>query len=300
MKKLLSVLMGLFVISGCSSSSSYNVELVDIPVFIPETPSKVSFKITEENQPAIALNVKAYFEMSKMDHDPIEVLLEDQGKGTYTGEVSLPMDGEWQSLLTMSVDNRTIEETVAFTVEKAKDDVVAVINGNLIYKDDIEFYKVVNRIQVELNRKRDQQRYQGDELAEAMKYWDNQEKALTDKNGILTQIIRLQAMALLAEEKGHKATDEEIQLMLNQTQKTYSSNENIQQMIQEYSEEKFWSNQEKQHKYVVLAKKVEQDILDLVKQANPEMEEKEAKVLAEKKYEELLVSQVGTLDIKLN
>ncbi|HHY71716.1 MAG TPA: hypothetical protein GX497_00510 [Bacillus bacterium] len=306
MKKLLTFLMGLFVLSSCGNSS-YNVELVDTPVFMPDSASKVSFKITEGEKLATGLEVKASFEMEKMDHGSLQVNLKEQGEGVYGGDVHLPMGGDWQALLTITNGKDTKEKMVTFTVEEGKTaatelpaDVVATVNGEKISIEDLEFYELINKIQIEMYREADNAKYNGKDLEQAMKYWDAQEASLKNKNTLLTQIIRLRAMALLSEEKGHKASDDEIFAKLNETRNSYRNSPVAQKMIKEYGEEKFWAIQEKQQQAIVLVSKVQQDVINNVKKANPKAELKEVNMLAEKKYEELLVSQVGTLDIKIN
>lgn len=318
MKKLLTFLMGLFVLSGCGGSN-YNVNLVDTPVFMPDSASKVSFKIMEGAKPSAGLNVKASFEMEKMDHGSINVKLKEQGEGVYGGEVMLPMEGDWQALLTIANGKDTKEKLVTFTAKKAEaastadtaknaktnlatlpKDVIATINGEKVTNEDIEFYGLINNIQMEMYREADQGKYKGKELEEAMKYWDNQEAAIKNKNTLLTQIIRLRAMTLLAEEKGHTATDDEIQAKLNEAKNAYRNSPVAQKMIKDYGEDQFWAIQEKQQRAIVLVSKVQQDVINNVKKANPKAEAKEVNMLAEKKYEELLVSQVGTLNIKIN
>lgn len=306
MKKILTFLMGLFVLSGCGGSN-YTVELADNPVFIPDTASKVSFKIVEDEKPSTGLDVKASFEMEKMDHGSIAVSLKEQGEGIYGGEVMLPMEGDWQALLTISNGSDTKEELVTFTVKKAETaavdlpkGVIATINGDAINQEDLDFYEIINTIQIEMYREADKVKYTGKDLDDAMKYWDAQEAAIQNKNTLLTQIIRLRAMALLAEEKGHQASDNEIMAKLNETKNSYRNSQAAQNLIKKYGEDKFWAIQEKQQKSIVLVSKVQQDVLKNVKDANPKAESKELNMLAQKKYEELLVSQVSTLKIKIN
>ena len=55
----------------------------------------------------------------------------------------------------------------------------------------------------------------------------------------------------------------------------------------------------KQYQLIVLSKKVQQDVINKVKKENPKAEEKEVNLLANKEYEELLISQIGTLKISL-
>jgi hypothetical protein len=68
-------------------------------------------------------------------------------------------------------------------------------------------------------------------------------------------------------------------------------------MIKEYGEKSFWNKELSQYQLIVLSKKVQQDVMNKVKKANPKAEEKEIYFLANKEYEELLISQMGTLKI---
>lgn len=306
MKKVVAILLGLFVISGCNGSSNWDVELAETPNVIESQAAPVTFKISTDDKPAANLEVNAKFEMAKMDHGSLEVELAEREEGVYTGEVELPMEGDWQAFLTISDGKNSTEEVITFTAQKGETsvnnegDVVASINGENINTEDVEFYKLINMIQIEMYREADQKKYKGKELDEAMKYWDQQVSAAKNENTLLTQIIRLRAMALLAVEKGHKATTEEIQAKLAETKEAYQNSPRAQEMIKQFGEANFWMIQEKQQNAIVLVSKVQQDVLSNVKKDNPNAESKEINMLAEKKYEELLVSQVSTLKIKIN
>ncbi|WP_134699349.1 hypothetical protein [Ammoniphilus sp. YIM 78166] len=174
---------------------------------------------------------------------------------------------------------------------------VATINGEGITGEDLAFYELINQIQLEMNREADRGRYTGQELEAAMKFWDQRMEETKERNLLLTQIIRLRAVALLAQEKGYTPQPEEVEEGLMEAKKAYQTSPVAMKLIQGYGEEKFWEQQEVQHERIVLVKKVQQDILANVKRANPEAAGNELVMLAEKKYEELLVSQVGSLNI---
>ena len=117
---------------------------------------------------------------------------------------------------------------------------VATINGDSITEEDLEFYKLINRIQIAMNREADGEHLQGNELAESMKFWDNQEKATLDRNTLLTQIIRLRAVALLAKEKGFKATETEVKEEMEAVKQIYDNQPAALKMMKEYGEDRFW------------------------------------------------------------
>ena len=106
-------------------------------------------------------------------------------------------------------------------------------------------------------------------------------------------------MALLAQEKGHQATPAEVDKEIAKIKETYQKQPVAMKMIKEYGEDKFWEQEKIQYQRIVLVSKVQQDIIQNVKEANPEAEMNEINMLSEKKYEELLVSQMGTLKIEI-
>lgn len=178
--------------------------------------------------------------------------------------------------------------------------VIGKINGEAITKDDVEFYKVINLIQIQMYREADQKKYSGAELEQAMKFWDAREMEAKNQNYLLTQIFRLRAMALLAQEKGHQANPDEVTKEIELVKETYNQYPSALSIIDQFGKEKFWQNQQEQYERIVLMKKVQNDVIEKVKEANPEAQGKEITMLAEKKYEELLVSQMGTLNIEIS
>lgn len=179
----------------------------------------------------------------------------------------------------------------------AKPKIVAKINSNPITEEDLDFYQLINRIQLAMNREADGKRLQGKQLKESLDFWDSQEKAAKDKNTLLTQIIRLHAVALLAKEKGYSASETEVKREMDAVKQIYGKQPVALKMIKEYGEKRFWNKEFLQYQFIVLSKKVQQDVIKKVKKANPKAEEKEIYFLANKEYEELLISQMGTLKI---
>jgi hypothetical protein len=297
MKKLmmLAALLLLIGLVGCSASPEYKVEVTKPLYYQQNTSVPFEIKVTEKDKAVTDLEVSAVFSMTNMDHGTYDVELTGGEDGIYSGNVELPMGGKYEILLTLSSDGESVEKVIHYEVEKPEG--VASINGNWITNEDVEFYKFINRLQLAINRETDQKRYSGEELNEALAYWDAQEELVEDKNQLLTQIIRLRSMAMLAEEKGHQARNPEIEAAINKVKDQYNQFETAKAMITEYGEEAFWEIEEQQYKLIVLSQKVQSDLVDQVKKENPEMGEQEVFFQAQKRYEELLVSQVNSLEI---
>ncbi|MEH7011146.1 FixH family protein [Neobacillus niacini] len=299
MKKVmrLTALLLLTLLAGCSADPEYSIEVTK-PIYQQadkEMPFEI--KVTEKDEAAGGLTVSAVFSMSNMDHGTTEVELTEEEDGIYSGNIELPMTGKYEIFFIVEKDGKKAEKVINYEVKQSEG--VASINGEWITNEDIGFYKFINYLQLAINRESDQKRFTGDQLKEALSYWDSQEKLVEDQNQLLTQIIRLHSMAMLAEEKGHTATDVEIETEINKVRDQYNQFESAKTMINEYGEDKFWETEKQQYQLIVLSQKVQKDIIEQVKKENPQMGPQEINFQAQKQYEELLVSQVNSLKIEI-
>lgn len=262
-----------------------------------DAPSAFSIKVTDEDGPVEGLEIDATFAMVDMDHGKAEAAFTETDGGVYSTEVEIPMAGKWEIVFTINQDGKSIEKVIEYEVKEVSG--VATINGEWVTSEDIEFYRFINELHIAISREKDKSKYEGKELEDALAYWDSQEKLIQDKNQLLTQIIRLRSMAMLGEEKGHKATNEEVNVEIENVRKQYGESEVAQTMIKEYGEKKFWDKEKQQYELIVLSQKVQNDLINAVKKENPDVNEQEILYLAQKKYEELLVSQINSLEIEI-
>lgn len=297
MKKTIrfAVLLLLAFLAGCSADPEYTIEVTK-PLY-QQNDKEVPFeiKVTENGEAVTGLTVTAEFSMANMDHGTTKVDMTEAEGGIYSGNVELQMAGKYEIFLILDRDGEKTEKVIDYEVVQPKG--VATINGEWITNEDVDFYKFINYLQLAINRETDQKRYSGEELKEALAYWDSQEKLMEDQNQLLTQIIRLRSMAMLAEEKGHSASDAEIETEINKVRDQYNQFESAKAMINEYGEEKFWETEKQQYRLIVLSQKVQKDMVEKVKKENPKMGQQEILFQAQKQYEELLVSQVNSLKI---
>ncbi|WP_412176665.1 hypothetical protein [Bacillus sp. T3] len=233
--------------------------------------------------------------MTSMDHGSINLRLEEVGDGLYTAKAEFTMSGSYNVTFTLKKEGYTVEKIMEVEVEKVEG--VATINGKPITVDELDFFRFNNQLQIAINREADQKNYSGAELESRMANWDSQEEQTENENQLLTEVIRLRSMALLAEEKGHKATSEEITSEVERTRAKYKNSAIAKTMLIEFGEKRFWQLQKTHAQYIVLTQKVQKDIAEKVKQENPNVSDQEISFLSQKEYEELLVSQVSSLDI---
>lgn len=292
---LLAVAMS--ALAGCGSGPDYTVKVTKEPYFKTGEASSFEVKITEDGKPAAGLKVSAELSMANMDHGTNKVTFTEGKDGLYSGEAKLPMSGKYEAAFTIEKDGKKSEEVIQLNV--AKSEGVAKINGQWITDDDLAFYQFINKLQLEINREAAKKKYSGPQLTEELAYLDSQEKLANDKNQLLTQIIRLRSMAMLADEKGHKATDAEVNAALAKVRNQYNQFESTKALIKEYGEDKFWNIEKKQYQQIVLVQKVQNDLVEKVKKENPKAGDQEVYYQAQQKYEELLVSQVNSMKIEI-
>lgn len=294
---MFSIITVFALLAGCSGNQNIDIEVTKPLTFSEEKEMPFEIKITEDDKAVEDLEISATLSMVDMDHGTYDVTFEETEAGTYSATTKLSMAGDWEAVYTVERDGKTFEKVVQYKVEKSKG--VATINGEVITSEDIEFYRFINKLHIAISRSADEKKYSGKELEDALAYWDAQEKMNENQNQLLTQIIRLRAMALLGEEKGHKATPEEVKAAIETVRKQYAEHEIAQELIKEFGEEKFWATEEKQYQLIILSQKVQQDLIAKVKKENPSVNDQEVSYLAQKEYEDLLVSQVNSLKIEI-
>jgi hypothetical protein len=287
----------LLLLAGCGGKPDYNVEINQPFVYKQDQPSTLAVAITENEEAVSGLTVHAEMGMLNMDHGSHEVDLEETEDGFYSGEVQLEMAGKWEIAFTIEKDGEKSEEVLEYEVEESKG--VATVNGELITHQDIEFYRFINKLHIAIGKEENEKKLQGEELKNANAYLDAQEKQIENQNTLLTQIIRLRAMAILGEEKGYKAEEAEVTAEIDKIKAEYDQYDVAKQMILEYGVENFWTMQEQQYQLIVLSQKVQNDVVTKVKGEKPDVNEQEIQFQAQKEYEELLVSQVNSLEIKI-
>lgn len=296
-KMILALLLLMAMLAGCSSGPDYKIGITKPLYFQQDKEMPFEIKVTENKKPVTGLTISAELSMANMDHGTANVILKEEQKGLYTGKAKIPMNGKYEIAFSLKKGDNKVEKVLNYRVEKPKG--VASINGKWIKNEDLKFYELVNKLQLSINRAAALKKYSGAELDEELAYLDSQEKTLNDKNQLLTQIIRLHAVAMLAEQKGKRATSSEINQALTKVREQYNQNNDAKKLIQQFGEEKFWNTEKQQYKELVLSQHVQMDLINQVKKENPKAGEQEIYYQAQQKYEDLLVSQIDSLKIEI-
>lgn len=118
MKRLIGMLIMIGIILAGCGSSALDVSLEETPKYKDGVEYPISLSVQDGDGKVTDLEIVATLEMARMDHGVIEVVFTDQGDGIYTGEVALPMAGEWIADLELSQDGDITEEVLTFDVEE--------------------------------------------------------------------------------------------------------------------------------------------------------------------------------------
>jgi hypothetical protein len=297
MKKIAAtIFVCILFLVGCNKGD-WEVSVETKPFYKEGVSAPFVVEIKENGKPASGLTVHATFEMANMDHGTITTTLKEKSGGIYEGKVQLPMEGEWEMLLRIKNGKQTVEKLIKMQVKK--EDAVAKINGLAITMEDVRFYQTLAKIKIAIGKETDQAKYKGEEFKERLAYWQRQEQYLQQINPTVTHLIELHSMALLAKEKGYSVTKMEVGKKLEEQKQQYDRYKAAKEIIHQYGEKKFWKQQQQYTELILLTKKVWNDMVKHAKKESPNATQTEIRYLAQKKYEEVLISQVDSLQIEL-
>lgn len=119
MRKLIALLVfvSLFTVA-CGGGGKFTVDVEEAPTYKDGESSPIVFSLSDGDELITGADMSATLEMARMDHGTIEVIFTDVGDGTYSGEVELPMAGEWIANVIINVDGKEVEKTVTFDVNE--------------------------------------------------------------------------------------------------------------------------------------------------------------------------------------
>lgn len=298
MKKLVVFMVLLLAMAvGCSSGPNYKITMSKPLYFVKDKSAPFEIVVKENNKTVTGLKISVEMSMTHMDHGTYKVSLTEIGNGRYAGNVKLPMDGKYELDYTLKKGDQKSEEVMDYTIKKPAG--VASINGNWIKQTELNFYSLSNKLDIAMKRDEAKKKYSGKQLQDELSFLDSQEKSTSDRNQLLTQIIRLKAVALLAVEKGYHPSDEEINQALEKVKEQFGQSKSAKELIQQYGEKKFWTMEKEQCKENVLVTKVQQDVIAQVKKDNPKANDQEVQYDADQNFEDLLVSQMSSLTIQI-
>lgn len=119
MKRFILVIGLLLLVAAGCGSDSVSLEVQNDPYYKEGEPTEIVLEAVDDSGEAVTgLAITGELEMEKMDHGTITVSFDDNGDGTYAGEVLLPMGGEWIMSATVEKDGKEKEQIVRFQVSE--------------------------------------------------------------------------------------------------------------------------------------------------------------------------------------
>lgn len=201
---------------------------------------------------------------------------------------------------TTSAENEAIDQTPADENGFTADDKVVTIDGKLLSYEDLQFYQLMNKVEIELNRQQDEQKLQGNELEDKLTYWDEQLKYHDNFNVNLSKMIEQHAMYLLAKEKGLKVEGNAITDAIKEFSAKIEQYEPAAKLVADFPEDAYQNRLNSFFTEKLLTQKIYETLKSDVVKEKPNASEKEIAYDTSKKYEELYQSQISSLDIKIN
>lgn len=179
------------------------------------------------------------------------------------------------------------------------EDKVVTINGMVYTYADLKFFELMSKVEIELNRLQDQQSLTGKELEDKLKYWDEQIKYHDNYNVNLSKMIELNSMYLLAEEKGLKVDEQVLQKKIDDFTQKVDQAELAKKQIEASSSDEYNTQLNTYFKQRVLTEEIYNILKEDVKKENPDAAKQEISYLTDKKYEELYMSQMESLNLTI-
>lgn len=179
------------------------------------------------------------------------------------------------------------------------EDKVVTINGMVYTYADLKFFELMSKVEIELNRLQGQQSLTGKELEDKLKYWDEQIKYHDNYNVNLSKLIEQNSMYLLAEEKGLKVDEQVLQKKIDDFTQKVDQAELAKKLIEASSSDQYNSQLNTYFEQRVLTEEIYNILKEDVKKENPDATEQEISYLTDKKYEELYMSQMESLNLTI-
>ncbi|MBT2692268.1 hypothetical protein [Bacillus sp. ISL-55] len=180
------------------------------------------------------------------------------------------------------------------------DDKVATINGKVLSYEDLQFYQLMNKVDIELNRAVDEKSLQGEELKEKLAYWDDQLKYHDNFNVNLSKMMEQHTMYLLAREKGLDVETAQVRKTVEEFTTKVAQNEAASQLVSDFPADAYQNRLNNYFTEKLLTLQIYETLKDDVVKEKPNATEKEIAYDTAKSYEELYQSQIASLEIKIN
>src|SRR5690625_6670019 len=130
------------------------------------------------------------------------------------------------------------EEEPSVTEDDDKSEVVTIEDKIFLY-EDLEFYKLMNQIQVDINLEEERSTIDEENIEERAEFWNEQLEYYDNLNVNLQSLIETYAMSLLAEEKNYFVPEDKLEASVAELTEKIEANEAAKQLVEQYGEKKY-------------------------------------------------------------
>lgn len=201
--------------------------------------------------------------------------------------------------VTNDVTNNVNENEAENELTSNKGDVVT-IKDKTFSEEELAFYKLMNKIKVELQLAQDVDELAGEEAEERITYLKEQIDYYDHYNANLQELIEVYSMSLLAEEKNYFVPDEKLEDNVQEFKELISGIEEIEQRIAEFGEDDFNDHIQEYIRQTNLRDRVVAELEEEIISDNPDKAAQEINFLLGEEYEELYQAHVATLELEIH
>lgn len=164
------------------------------------------------------------------------------------------------------------------------------IDGTVFSKKEMEFYALMEKLFIEHSRQ--------SASSENDAYWNQQLAQYDNPNVQLQTLIELQAMSLLAKEKGFYAHPDKVEEQVQNVRALIEEYPSIRQLAEQYSgsfDSELFLYVEKH----ILKQRIIEELEKTIRAENPAVSERELAFETNERYEDLYEDQMSGLDLEI-
>lgn len=183
--------------------------------------------------------------------------------------------------------------------QDAEEKVITIEDKTFLY-EDLEFYKLMNKIKVDLQLAKDLEELETEKQADREVYAEEELEYYENVNVNLQSLIELYAMSELAAEKNYFVPDEKLEKLVAEFTERVKENEFANERLEEYGEQEFNRNIREYVRQATLRDRIAGELKEEIEEENPDASEAEISYLLEDKFESLYSDQLVSLELDIH
>lgn len=197
-------------------------------------------------------------------------------------------------------EEQTEEQSEGQDVERDRDEKVITIDDKTFVYEDLEFYKLMNEIKVDLQVAKDLEELAADKQEDRKAYAEEELEYYENVNVNLQSLIELYAMSALAAEKNYFVPDEKLENLVAEFTEKVKENEAANERLEAYGEQEYNQNIREYIRQTALRDRIAGELREELEEEHPDASEAEISYLLEEKFEALYSDQLVSLELDIH